>query len=261
MGIEVLATARDHPSFNGDNGRERFFEKGDIIAVRPGGWQWGTKETLPDFVQISVGGIQYRAAERYWSQWVQTPDLSVDSFDTVIDTGVIRMTAGGPVAARGKGQLDRAAVEAFLATYGAINVRRDADDILFDWNVLACVTGSGLYYGEMNGGVFVPVTYNNPVHRINLSPPSEMSVNQALVLLLRAGADVVQTDGRQITFEITRDDIRQTVATAIRREFSRTVAKNRYAIPRNTVDNIIGNGGTGTANRNQFLNLLIDRAA
>ena len=40
-------------------------EIGDVIVVRPDGWQWGKAEGLPDFVVIKIPEMTYEEAKKY----------------------------------------------------------------------------------------------------------------------------------------------------------------------------------------------------
>ncbi len=46
--VEILVAARDL-----DTG----YTKGDLLTILPGGWVWGTKDTLPNNWQIAISGV------------------------------------------------------------------------------------------------------------------------------------------------------------------------------------------------------------
>lgn len=56
--VNALST-QDRKTYEARSQRE------DIVVVRPDGWQWGSKECLPDFVVIKVPGMTMAAASQY----------------------------------------------------------------------------------------------------------------------------------------------------------------------------------------------------
>ena len=38
---------------------------GDVIVVRPDGWEWGKEECLPNFIIIKIPGLNYDTAKQY----------------------------------------------------------------------------------------------------------------------------------------------------------------------------------------------------
>lgn len=40
-------------------------QKGDIIVVKPDGWEWGSGERLPDFVVVKIPSMTYEDAKEY----------------------------------------------------------------------------------------------------------------------------------------------------------------------------------------------------
>jgi hypothetical protein len=55
---ELLVQAVDSPFESGA-------KTGDIIVVRPDGWQWGTSECLPQYVVIKLPGVTEEYAKKY----------------------------------------------------------------------------------------------------------------------------------------------------------------------------------------------------
>ena len=51
---------------------------GDIIVVRPDGWEWGKEERLPNFVVFKLPGVSVDAVKKY-----EDP-LTVGEFDEVL---------------------------------------------------------------------------------------------------------------------------------------------------------------------------------
>lgn len=57
-------------SLNPDSVADRQCSKrGHAVVVRPDGWGWGLKESLPDFVLLKLPGVAVETAEKYTEPW------------------------------------------------------------------------------------------------------------------------------------------------------------------------------------------------
>jgi len=65
MAVEMLIRATD----NGE------FLKGNVIVIRETPWNWGTKESLPDFVVIRVTDAKLSDVRHYTEKWMEDYDV------------------------------------------------------------------------------------------------------------------------------------------------------------------------------------------
>lgn len=49
-------------------------QKGDIIVVRPDGWEWGSSECPPNFVVVKLKGVAVEDVKKYEEQLIDTTD-------------------------------------------------------------------------------------------------------------------------------------------------------------------------------------------
>lgn len=70
--------------------------KGDIVVVRPDGWQWGRNECLPDFIVVKVPGLAVdisRDAMELLSDNVTERERSYAILSSYIDAAVYSNTS------------------------------------------------------------------------------------------------------------------------------------------------------------------------
>lgn len=48
---------------------------GDVIVVRPDGWQWGKEECLPNYIVIQIPDLKYEDAKKYEESLQDISDL------------------------------------------------------------------------------------------------------------------------------------------------------------------------------------------
>jgi hypothetical protein len=61
---EFLVKARNAIHVNPDKDARSSYKRGDIVVVMPDGHQWGTLETLPEFVVVKVTGLDHERAQQ-----------------------------------------------------------------------------------------------------------------------------------------------------------------------------------------------------
>ena len=62
---EFLIKARSASHPDPDKDTRGSYKRGDIVVVMPDGHEWGTKETLPDFVVVKVPGLDHEKARQF----------------------------------------------------------------------------------------------------------------------------------------------------------------------------------------------------
>ena len=65
---ELLVQAVDSPFAKGG-------KKGDVIVVRPDGWEWGKEECLPRYIVVKLPGVKEVDAKKYEEQLTETKDV------------------------------------------------------------------------------------------------------------------------------------------------------------------------------------------
>lgn len=58
LAAELLVQAQDSKFETGA-------KKGDIIVVRPDGWEWGKEECLPNYIVVKLPGVKIEDAKKY----------------------------------------------------------------------------------------------------------------------------------------------------------------------------------------------------
>lgn len=77
MAVELLVNAKSHWQDTWDMNKVASLSKeekqtydaraqiGDIIVVRPDGWQWGKEEGLPNYIVVKIPSISFEVAQKY----------------------------------------------------------------------------------------------------------------------------------------------------------------------------------------------------
>jgi hypothetical protein len=53
------------------------YKRGDIVVVKPDGWQWGSAEGLPIFVKVKIPGLAVNTAESWIVRQVSGADPTI----------------------------------------------------------------------------------------------------------------------------------------------------------------------------------------
>lgn len=72
LAVELLVQAKDSPYETGA-------KKGDIIVVRPDGWEWGKEEGLPNYIVVKMPGVSVEEAKVYEQPLYKTETVTIDS--------------------------------------------------------------------------------------------------------------------------------------------------------------------------------------
>lgn len=70
-GAELLVQAKDSPHETGA-------KKGDIIVVRPDGWEWGKEECLPNYIVVKMPGVSVEEAKKYEEPLYKVETVTID---------------------------------------------------------------------------------------------------------------------------------------------------------------------------------------
>ena len=111
-------------------------KKGDPIIIRPDGWSWGSKETLPDFVIIKVPGLDPATIASYMDSWRMAVSFAIITQTLPTDAFRIEITATSFNSSSGEGKITRSQVETFINSWGGSVAVVGDNSVRFDIAIL-----------------------------------------------------------------------------------------------------------------------------
>jgi len=233
--------------------------KGDIIAVQPNGWVYGTAESLPNFVVINVSGIRHKRTRKYREAWRRRFDCSHARIAAESDTVRVNLDTTTPVGVDGRGGFKPAEFDGTLASWGMSPVYIPSK-VSADVGVFTILQSQG-FWGNLPVDEFTfSEVYADPTHTLSITYPKAVHPNLISNAATVKGGDVLSNKGGTLVVEFTADDVVNELSQLLRGTDDR-VCKCRFHINSAVVDQAIAAGGTLSLSRAEFTAALMDRSA
>ena len=240
--------------------------KGDIIAIKPPGWEWGASETLPNWVKVNISNSDTASAKAYLEQWGRILQYEQVSADDATSVYRYRIYSDKVRASDGVGQVLASEVQATLDKWGADVVSVSlSNGIVFDLDTSVAYRSNGFWvYG--NQGISVNNSYDQPslTHSVvvDYSGYAE-GRNKLLMAVSEAKLEVTYHDVslKEFGFDINRLNIRNLIKSELEDNAMKSFGRRRYRVSSGAVDNVISSGGEVTVTSSQFVNNIIDLLA
>jgi len=234
-----------------------YAHKGDIVAVRPNGWEWGTAELLPERVSIDIPG-GHKAARLYEGPWNRQVSCSHIVTNPATDTIKLDVDVTTPVRADGLGGFKPGEFDAMFADWNM------APTIASEKISLTAVVWDVVRSQGFNGSAPIEVltfseTFNAPLHRAAIGYPAGFHPNTIAANVMAKGGDIVSNQNGELVVEFTADDVIAVLAGHLTHDVDNRVQKRRYQIDSATVDAAIAAGGSLSLNGAQFNAALVDK--
>jgi len=232
--------------------------KGAIIAVKPGGWVWGSAETLPSFVQATISDATAREVQGYLGRWVSEPVLSV--VGTSGETIRLKVE-GSQVAGDGTGQITKGDAQPHIDALNGSFVSDDGTGVAFDVTAFGVITSEAVLGVAVDQVTFTQTGFAGGVHTIEADySAAGFNPNRVTTHLQTAGAEVVNNDGAVATFRMDQEYARDAVLSAMEK-LTKRISRFRYRFAESAVDTAIAAGGSVTVTKQQAQNNITDMAA
>lgn len=90
------------------------YKRGDIVVVKPDGWEWGAEERLPRFVQVKVSGLSVARALKLISPAIDGGGLMIRRRLYQVVLSELPAGVRTQLATTGRYETTLAAVESFV---------------------------------------------------------------------------------------------------------------------------------------------------
>ena len=263
MPVSLLVRAVEVPGLSDPTTLVR---KGDIIAIKPPGWEWGASETLPNWVKVNISNSDTASAKAYLEQWRRLLQYEQVSADDATSVYRYRIYSDKVRSSDGVGQVLASEVQSILDKWGSEVVSVSlANGIVFDLDTSVAYRSNGFWiYG--NQGISVNNSYDQPslTHSVvvDYSGYAE-GRNKLLMAVDEVGLEITYHDviSKEFGFDVTSVDIRKKIKFELEDMAETTFGRRRYRVSGSSVDAVVNAGGEVTVTAAQFINAIVDLLA
>lgn len=233
--------------------------KGQIVNVRPAGWQWGSEETLPKFVQVEVTDGWFADAREWIQAWRRHVDMAVLS-NTDTDA-VVQFSADLVRESDGAGKVSQVELQD-LIDFWSMTVNNDGDNAVeCSVNLFAAAISFGFWGIDLSVATFTNLGVVNGIQRLEMDySETGWSSNVVGAQIAKRRCEVVSNDGAVVRFGVPIIGLRDALIEDLR-GYRRTISQRRYAMVESAIDSIIGAGGRVSVTEAQVNSNIIDLTA
>lgn len=250
MPASLLVRAVDGPATSDLTALRR---KGDVVVVRPLGWEWGAEEQLPNYIHAHITDTPFLTILRYAEKWERRLQLDFVSQDTALSQYTYRLYSDKVRSSDGTGQLILAELEAYLLDWSASIVSATLEDgITVDFDIANAAQSENFWGGLQSSLLFTP-SYDEPslTHTIDVDyNPYTGGRNNILMAVHNSLGRVAEHDtlAKTLTYKWDEPSLRDVARKTISGMVRRIVGRRRFKFKDASVDNVVNQGGewTGT---------------
>lgn len=253
MAIEALILAQDRPGWR---------KKGYVIYEKDSPAVWGAMEGLPNFIRVTItGDLTVEQARAYREQWHCMYDWTVDNHNVSLD-GYRVTIFGDKVNVSGVGAITRTKLDNHLPNMGFVFFAEAANAITYDFSIYTVVTSQWFWGYDITDVVFQENNYDEGtgVHTIQADyGTAGWPMDKVERVVESKGGVVTSNLASVIIFTINRTDINTALKDYFRQRIDDKIEERQFYVDGSYVDTVVGQGGTDTKTKTEFLALINDR--
>lgn len=247
--------------------------KGDIQSIKANPRGWGSKIVLPQWIRLTVTGVDVAEAKAYENQWKTMYDFSIVTHnpakivgEDIVDLYRIDVFSMYPSASN-RNVCTQAQVQDYLERFGMVLKSANTNAIRFDYGVYTTAISEG--YLDIDDTihtllVFDETDYNqvSGVHTITCDySATSFSAAKAQSVIERSGGVMLDNSNDVITYSIQRNDLNAEIKSTFRDKLDSVFERRIYKISDATIDAWVSQGGVVEVAKSTLLLSMIDKTS